>query len=384
MLFDDANEAMAWFGRERHTLSAALRHAHADGWHDHVRRLADPVATLLERAGNAAESSTIRQLALDSIRAGQPRSGRRFVGLGPALRAEPPGSSVLVSPDAGERAAEATALRDLGATHLLLEEPDAARRCLAAAARMAPADDLRCGHVALFDQLGQLAISRGERMEALTLYRRGLAVAERAEDLAGLCWLHLRIGQVLRLATQVDDALDHLRHAYTAARQAGERSAEAASLAEIGAIHRDLGDCSAALAYCEEALAIAESVPDLTASALICVTLSTIGWESRWFDKAVAYSRRGVELLRGTQDLATQAQVVAAHGDALHHSGEPHEAELMWQQAAELYEHAGFRVLATRLRSRIESHRMNGSAPSARTESPAVDAVRSPVVIQHD
>jgi DNA-binding SARP family transcriptional activator/predicted negative regulator of RcsB-dependent stress response len=340
--FSDADDATTWFARERHTLAAAVRSAFDAGWHDYVRRLADPVAALLEHAGNTVESRAIRQLAVDSARA------------------------------AGEREAEATALCQLGATHLLLDEHEAARRCLAAAARMAPADDLRCGHVSLLDQLGQLAMLRGERAEALTLYQRAVAVAERADDLAGLCWLYLRIGQVLRVAQQIDGALGELGKARTFAQRAGERSAEAASLAEIGAVHRDLGDCSAALAYCEEALAIAETIPDLTAAALVCVTLSTIGSESRRFDAAVAYSRRGVELLRGSQDLATQARVVAAHGDALFHSGEPHEAVLMWQQAADLFEHAGFQVLAMRLRGKMESHRIHGSAPRARVESPVV------------
>lgn len=339
MPFEDAPQALSWFGRERRTLWAALRHAYDEGWHHQVCRLADPIAALLEEAGNAAEGRAVRQLALDATRA------------------------------AGE--AEATALRHLGAAHMLLEEHDAARRCLAAAARMAPADDLRCGYV--FDQLGQLATLQGDRLEALTLFRRGLAVAERADDLAQLCWLHCRIGQVLRVAQRMDDALEHLRRARGVAQEAGERTAEATSLAEIGALYRSLGDCSAALAYCEEALAIAESVPDLPAAALICVTLSTIGWESRWFDKAVAYSRRGVELLRGSQDLATQARVISAHGDALYHSGEPHEAVVMWQQAAELYEHAGFGVLAMRLRSKTESRRIHSSAPQARAESPAVE-----------
>jgi tetratricopeptide (TPR) repeat protein len=339
--FTDADEALKWFGRERRTLWAALRHAYDEGWHDHVRRLADPVAALLEAAGNTAESRAVRQLALDSTRATR------------------------------DREAEALAVRHLGAAHLLLEEHDAARRCLAAAARMAPADDLRCGHV--FDQLGQLAMLQGDRLEALTLFRRGLAVAERAEDLAQLCWLHLRIGQVLRVAQRVDGALAHLTRARDTAREAEDRAAEAAGLAELGALYRGMGDCSAALAYCEEALSIAETIPDLTAAALICVTLSTIGWESRWFDKAVEYSRRAVELLRGTQDLATQARVVAAHGDALYHSGEPHEATLMWQQAANLYERAGFGVLAMRLRSKTETRRIHSSAPRARAESPPVE-----------
>jgi tetratricopeptide (TPR) repeat protein/DNA-binding SARP family transcriptional activator len=345
--FGGPDEALAWFTRERFTLTAAVRHANADGWHDQARQLADPVATLLDQAGYTAECRAVRQLALDSARAVD------AVRLGD--------------------------LRDLGAVHMALEEHDAARRCLAAAARMAPADDLRNGHVPIFDQLGQLAMLRGDRVDAVSLYRRGLAVAEKAEDLAGLCWLHCRIGQVLRVAQRMDDALEHLGEARTVARQASERAAEATSLAEMGAIYRGMGDCAAALAYCEEALAIAETVPDLTAAALICVTLSTIGWESRRFDKAVEYSRRGVELLRGSQDLVAQARVVTAHGDALYHSGEPLEAVLMWQQAADLYDHAGFRVLALRLRSKTETHRMNSSAPQARAESPAVDIVPPPM-----
>jgi tetratricopeptide (TPR) repeat protein len=340
--FADADEALTWFVRERHTLAAVLREAFDAGWHDHARGLADPVAALLERNGNTVESRAARQLAVESARTADPRE------------------------------AEAAALCQLGATHLLLDEHEAARRCLTAATRMAPADDLRCGHVSVLDQLGQLAMLRGERAEALSLFEHALTVAERADDLAGMCWLYCRIGQVLRVAQHIDDALDKLRHARAIARIVEERSAEVVILAEIGAIHRDLGECSAALAYCEEALAIAETIPDLPAAALVCVTLSTIGSESRWFDKAVAYSRRGVELLRGSQDLATQAQVVAAHGDALHHSGEPHEAVLMWQRAADLYDHAGFGVLAMRLRSKMETSRIHGSAPRARVESQAV------------
>lgn len=338
IVFSDADDAAVWFGRERCTLSAMIRQAQDAGCHDHVLRLADPVAALLERSGSTIQSATVLALAVDSARA------------------------------AGEPEAEAGALRHLAVTHMVVEDHDAARKCLEAAARMAPADDLRGGSVALLDQMGQLAMLRGDRADALTLYRRAVVLAERLDDLAGLCWLHCRIGQTLRIAEQVDDALAHLRRARTTARSLDERAAEAASLAEIGGIHRDLGDCSAALAYCEEALAIAETVPDLTAAALICVTLSTIGWESRWFETAVSYSKRGVELLRGTQDLATQARVVAAHGDALYHSGESHEAVLMWQQAANLYDHAGFAVLAMRLRGKIDSHRIRGSAPPARDE----------------
>jgi tetratricopeptide (TPR) repeat protein len=336
MAFVDVDEAKAWFGRERTTLTAAVRRAHDAGCHEQVWQLADPMASLLEWAGGAVESTAIRALAVDAARA------------------------------VGDRDLEASALHRLGTAHLMVNDHEAAWRCLA------DADDLRGDQVAVLDGLGQLAALRGDTAEALALYHRGIAAASWVEDLAGSAWLHCHLGQSLRAAEQHDEALVHLRRGRALAREAEEPPAESACLAEIGALHRDRGDCLDAIAHCEEALAIAEAMPDLTAAALVCVTLAEISAECRLFDQAVTYGRRGVEILRGTQDLANQARVVEALGDALFQSGEPHEATVTWQQAAELYDHAGLPVLVVRLRGKIDNGRLRGSAPYARAGSDAV------------
>jgi tetratricopeptide (TPR) repeat protein len=335
MVFADAEEAAAWFTRGQATLAAAVRRAHDSGCHDRTLLLADPLATLFEWAGRAAESTEIRALALESARA-----------------------------TGGD---EAAALHHLGVAHQLAGNDRVAQRCLTAALDLPLDDGLR---VSALDRLGRLAALRGDTVEAMTRYRGAARVAERIADLDALAWLHFRMGQVLHAGDRLDDALVHLRRARTLAYHAFSRDAEVACLAEMGAIHRETGDDHAAFTHCEDALAVAEAIPDLAATARICVTLAEISGQCRRFDDAVAYARRGVATLQGTQDLAAQAEVVEALGDALHHSGEAHEAVVTWREAAELYDLAGLAMPAARLHGKMDRRRF-GTAPPARAESPA-------------
>ena len=334
----DASAAVAWFRRERTNLAAMIGRAHAEGCHDQVWRLAEPVAALMDELGLHVESGTVRELAVDSARA------------------------------TGERVVEATALVALGRTRLALGDHDAATRHLESALRVADGDIVA---VPVLRLLGQSAMLRGDTAEALALYGRSVTAAERVDDRDNLCWAHYRVGQALRATEQLDQALVHLGKAQELAQQLGNGATHAASLAEIGAIHRDRGDHSTAFAYCEQALAIAEASPDLLAAAQVCVTLSQISAERRQFAAAVAYGRRGVLILRGTQNLAARAGALSACADALHGSGEPDEAALTWRRAADLYDYAGAVGRAALLRRRAARVQIPGSVPPARMGSPA-------------
>ncbi|MGB3437789.1 MAG: BTAD domain-containing putative transcriptional regulator [Actinophytocola sp.] len=332
--FADAEEAIAWFTRERLALPAVVRQAYDAGCHVQTWLLADPLARLVEWFGGGADSTEIRAFALEAVRA---------VG-----------------------ADEAPALHHLGVAHLMAGHQDAARRCLEAALRM-PLDDHL--HVSVADRLGRLAASRGDTAEAYTLCHRAAVIAERLGAVGDLAWLHCRMGQALHAGERLEDALVHLRRARTLARQDGARAAEVASLVELAAVHRELGDHRAALTHCEDALAVAEEIPDLQAAARICVAMAELGRECRLFDDAVSYARRGVATLQGTQDLAAQAGVVEALGDALHHSGEPHEAVVTWREAADLYGFAGLSAMTARLRGKMDLGRVGGTVPPARAGS---------------
>jgi tetratricopeptide (TPR) repeat protein len=98
--------------------------------------------------------------------------------------------------------------------------------------------------------LGQVAPRQRRTAEALDLFQRAMAINQRTDDREGLSWMHCRIGQTLHAVDRHEQALNHLRQAALIARETGETSAEAASLREMGAIHRELGDFSRSTVPC--------------------------------------------------------------------------------------------------------------------------------------
>lgn len=314
--FVDEDEAVEWLCRERTALVAAVRQADEHGCVEHVWRLAHPVAACFDAAGWLVESAVVRELAAPAVR------GRGW-------------------------------LRDLGRTYLTLGALDDADRCLTAA----PLD------ASVLSMLAELALARGEAAAALASATQAVRVATGAD---AVCWARLRAGQALRVTGQPEAAADQLGQALAAARQCRDGAAELACLVELAGLHRDH---DTAVAYCDEALAVAETHADLPAAARMCVTVARLCVANRQFARAVAYARRGVSVVWSTQHLAVQAEVVAALGDALHGSGEPHEAAATWRQAASLYEHVDAQEEAEALRDKAEQVWLPGP-PSARTESP--------------
>jgi tetratricopeptide (TPR) repeat protein len=142
-------------------------------------------------------------------------------------------------------------------------------------------------------------------------------------------------------------------------------------LVELGSISRELCDYEVAASHCELALSMAESVPDLAAVARACVALCEINRDRRRFATAIRFGRRAVHVLRGSQNLASQAGAAEILGDALHAGGEHHEALAVWRQAADLHEYTGALDRATRVRGRVNevSRLAERPIPLARADS---------------
>lgn len=346
----DAAEALAWFHRERSVLTVAIRRAHETACHDKVWRLADPLATYFDRTGCNIESRAIRELAAWSARA------------------------------IGEREGEASALVGLGIAHLALEDHVSARRCLETALGMVEELGLTRGRESALHQLGRLAMLRGDMVESLGWLNQGLAIAEKADDGPAVSWFHVTIGRVLRLLDRHDDSMVHLQQARWHAVRSGERSAESHGLQELGLTFQAIGDLAAASSHSEQALEISESIPDLAASARICMTLCRINTDRRHFEKAVAFGHRGVAILRGSQDFASQAGAIDALGDALYAAGEPDEAVSAWRRASDLYDYIGAADRSSRAHIKIEelSLAQTRTLPVARTDSVTPDLVVDP------
>ncbi|MBB4909763.1 AfsR/SARP family transcriptional regulator [Actinophytocola algeriensis] len=343
-------DALNWFHRERTNLTAVIRHAHETGHHDHVWRLTDPVATFFDRSGCTIESRAVYSLAASSART------------------------------IGDPGGETSALVGLGMAEITIGAYVPAREHLEAALVVAERADLDRGRTVVLHQLGQLAARQGEPAEALRLFERGLAIAEAVGDHQGVSWFHVAIGGVLRTIDRHREAVEHLHEARWQARRLGEKSAETHCLLELGSISRELCDYEVAAAHCESALSMAESVPDLAAVARACVALCRTNRDRRRFDAAIRFGRRAVEVLRGSQNLAGQADAAEVLGDALHAGGELDQALSIWRQAADLHDYTGAPGRATGVHAKInEAFQVaERTVPLARADSAGHDFVTDP------
>lgn len=343
-------DALNWYHRERTNLTAVIRRGHEMGYHDHVWRLTDPVATFFDRSGCTIESRAVYSLAASSARA------------------------------VGHRGGETSALVGLGMAEIAIGAYVPAKEHLEAALQVAEQANIDRGRTVALYQLGKLAVRRGEPAEALRLFERGLAIAEEAGDHQGTSWFHCGIGGVLRTIDRHREALDHLHEARWQARRTGEKSAETNCLLELGSISRELRDHEVAASHCELALSMAESVPDLTAVARACVALCQINRDRRRFDVAIRFGRRAVDVLRGSQNLAGQADAAEMLGDALHAGAELDEAVAIWRQAADLHDYTGAPGRATKVHAKIgEAFQLaERTVPLARADSAGHSFVTDP------
>ena len=131
-----------------------------------------------------------------------------------------------------------------------------------------------------------------------------------------------------------------LHEAKWLAMRIGDRSAHASSLAELGILHHEQGDLSAAAAHCEEALRVAEAIPDLLVVAQTCTALAEI--EARLdTEAAFGFVRRAIGLCQHTGNVALEAHAHDVHGSLLTAVGDNAGARTAWLRAVELYERLG-------------------------------------------
>lgn len=323
--FTTQSQARFWFDLERTNLTAAIHYTFAHGHHDLTWRLADTVASLLDRYSDHEESRIVRELAVASAAA------------------------------MSDREAEASCQVGLGSVLMTLGDHQQARICLEAGLRFAEDTGNERGQASTLYQLGRLEMARGDPATAVDLFQRSLELARAHDDHEGLCWTHCRLGQALRILKEYDQALMHLHQTQYHAQRIADYSAHAASLAEIGAIHRDLGDNNAATAYCEQALLAVETAPYLDIIAQICTTLAEIHIESGNAKTAHSYAERALEVSQRTHNASAEAQARDVLGDASAAANELAAAIRAWNQAADIYDRIGNPKQSAAIRVKMDS-----------------------------
>lgn len=311
--FSSAQQAKQWFDRERNNLTAAVRQAAARSHHDLVWRLVDPVATFFDRHGYYDASRSVRELAVMSARS------------------------------VGHTDAEASSLIGLGMVETILGDHGSAQNNLTVALRLVEDSGNKRGQGSALHQLARLQLQRGDTKAAVALYERCLDINQALGDVEGLSWTHCRIGAALRILGQYGQAIQHLHQARFHAQQIADDSALASCLIEIGAVYRDQGDPSAAVAYCEQALRAIEAMPiaELAIETHACLTLAEVDFQRGEHAAALAHLDRVDKVTDRTHSAADRARACELRGDIQHEQGRLPDAARAWHRASDLYEHTG-------------------------------------------
>jgi tetratricopeptide (TPR) repeat protein len=164
----------------------------------------------------------------------------------------------------------------------------------------------------------------------------------------------------------------YLTRAQILAERAGDQSAQANTLIEIGLVHRDRGGHADALLHGQHALRIAESIPDLIVTVEACLALAEINSARGDPDAAVAFARRAIAI--SGHSAAARAHDVL--GDVEFAHGHPAEAAAAWRTAVERYDELGNPTRAAVTRTKLQRIPGTGvDVPQARSASrPPIDA----------
>jgi tetratricopeptide (TPR) repeat protein len=325
VVFEDAPLAKTWFDRERANLVAAIHVAARHGYHEHAWLLTDVVGTFLDRQGHYADSRRVREQAVASAHA------------------------------AGDRLGEASCLVMLGMVQMILGDHVKARSGLEAALHLVEAEGFERGQASTLHQLGRLEFTRGNPELAVEFYRRCLDIARRTEDSEALCWTHCHIAEALQILNRQDEALAHLDECQVHARRIGEDSAQASSMVERGSIYRDRGDYVAAVAHCEGALGIVETMPtpDLEIMTSAYIARAEIRIEQDNVESSTKDILHAIKLAQDAHNNTAEAHAQEVYGDIQLVAGAPTDAVQTWQVSADLYEHIGNISRMTTVRNKI-------------------------------
>jgi tetratricopeptide (TPR) repeat protein/DNA-binding SARP family transcriptional activator len=321
--FESGEAAKSWFDRERGNLVAAIHLAASRGYHEHAWRLTDIVGTFLDRHGYYDDSRMVRQLSVASARA------------------------------AGHRVGESSTLVGLGMVQIVLGEHNSARENLEAALHLVETDGNERGQASTLFHLGRLELMRGDPGAAVEFLQRCLGISQRIQDSEAQCWTHCSLAEALRTLKRHEQALTHLRQGQFHARRIGDMSAYATSMVEMGLVYRDRGEHVPAVARCEQALEVVETmpIPDLAIETSACIALAEIHNELANVEAATRWILRGLQLTRRTHNVAEEAHAQDVYGDIQFTSGDP-DAVATWRHAADLYMRLGNAGHATAIRNK--------------------------------
>ena len=230
-------QARAWLDAERAALVAVAVHTAGQGWPGHATRLAATLYRYLETGGHYADAVTIH---------GHANHAARLLG---------------------DRAAEATALTNLGIISWrqgrYQQAADYHQQSLAASAAIGD----RRGEAMALANLGTVYERRGRYQQAAHCHRQALAAFQSVGDRTGEARALANLGSVAGREGQYEQAVGWYQQALTVFRETGDQTGEASALPDLGIAYQRQGRYEEAVGCYQRALALFRETGDRTGEA---------------------------------------------------------------------------------------------------------------------
>jgi DNA-binding SARP family transcriptional activator/Flp pilus assembly protein TadD len=296
-------QARAWLDAERPVLVAIA----TQGSPGSVTRLAATLFRYLETGGHYADAMTIHGHARDAARL------------------------------LGDRAAEATALTNLGIIcwrqGRYQQAVDYHEQARAASVEIGD----QAGQAIAVANLGVVYERQGRFGEAAECHRLGLALFQEAGDQTGAARAVANLGSVAGRQGQYEEAVSWYQQALALLRQSGDRAGEASALPDLGVAYQRLGRYEEAAGCYRQALALFEESGDRIGEAEARNGVAEILLATGHPDESRAGHAAALALAERIGDTYEQARAHNGLGAALRAVGDTDLADQHRRRALELY-----------------------------------------------
>ena len=303
---DTPAAARAWLDTERSNIVAITGHMTGNGWPSYATRLAATVFRYLEVGGHYLEATTIQTCA------------RR------------------AAEDAGDRAAEATALNNLGKVDWHQGRYQQASGHHQRAITLFREIGDRTGEAYVLNNLGMVDDRQGRYQQASGCYQQALTLFRETGNRLGQAAALGNLGIVELRQGRYQQATSHIQQTLALFREIGDRTGEASALDNLGIIDVRQGRYQQATEHYGQALTLFGKTGDRTGQANVHNNLGIAELRQGRYQQATSHLQQALTLFRDIGDQAGEAEALNGLGEVLLATGQPGAARTQHAAALEL------------------------------------------------
>ena len=309
--FRDRRQAQAWVDTEWDNLMSAVRYAADSERFEQTVQLVAVMSRHLDQGGRHLAALTVLTTGLEAARR------------------------------TGDRVAEASAMRDLGAACLRLGRHEEAMQHYRAVLTLTREVGDRAGEAGTLNNLGNVHERLGEYEKALDCYNRALPIAREQHIEGGVATLLVNLGATYAQMTEYEKGRDHCEQALTIFERNGDNGGTARALGNIGDILCSMGAYDQALDRLGAGLTRAREIgaDSIETEILNAIGAAQLGMRcpvaaKQAHDAALASAREMGDRLEEGRALEGLSRALAA-------AGESNEARTARADAATVYSALG-------------------------------------------